>query len=287
MALTIKSTYKLNNGITIPVIALGVYLTGTKVTKQVVYDALEAGYRQVDTAEFYGNEKEVGQGIVQWLNDTGADRLEVFYTSKIFNHHQGYKAASKQIDVSLARVKELGYIDLMLVHSPLTSKEERLGTWKALQEAVKAGKIKSIGVSNYGVHHLQELYDWEGFEIAPVVNQMELNPWLMRTELDKFCQSKNIYLQAYSPLTRGAKFSDPTLVKIAEKYGKSPAQVLIRWSLQMGFIVLPKSEKKSRIVDNILVFDFELLEGDMKELSHPEAKEIFAGWGSDPADYRG
>lgn len=287
MALTVNSTYKLNNGAYIPVIALGVYKTATNVARKVVYDALNAGYRHFDTAEFYGNEKEVGQGIDQWLKDSGEKRELVFYTSKIYDNHQGYKEAAKQIDVSLNRVKSLGYIDLLLIHSPLTSKEERLGTWKALQEAVKAGKVKSIGVSNYAIHHLNELFEWEGLEILPVVNQIELSPWLMRDELDDFCKTKNIYLQAYCPLTRGVKFGDPTLVELSKKYNKTPAQILIRWSLQKGYIVLPKSENKQRLIENLQVFDFDILKEDIDALSHPEAKEIFAGWYQDPLEFTG
>lgn len=285
MALTVNSTFKLNNGNTIPVIALGVYKTSTNVAKQVVYDALEAGYRHFDSAEFYGNEREVGEGIAKWLKEKGEKRESVFYTTKIFNNHQGYQKAARQIDASLSEVKELGYIDLVLVHSPLTNRELRLGTWKALQEAVEAGKIKNIGVSNYGIHHVQELLEWEGLKIKPVVNQVELSPWLTRHELDEWSKKHDILLQAYCPLTRGIKFSDPVLVEVSEKYGKTPAQVLIRWSLQMGFNVLPKSEKKLRVIANLDVFDFEISEEDMNKLTHPEAKEIFSGWGVDPLEY--
>lgn len=287
MSLTARSTYKLNNGVSIPVIALGVYKTDTNVAKQVVYDALEAGYRHFDSAEIYGNEAEVGEGISKWLQDTGTKREEVFYTTKIHDADQGYEKALKQIDISLDRVKSLGYIDLILIHTPLTNKEKRLGTWKALQEAVKAGKVKSIGVSNFGIQHLKELFEWDGYEIEPVVDQVELSPWLPRRELHEFANAHNILLQAYSPLTRGEKFDDPTLVKIAKKYNKSPAQVLIRWSLQQGFNVLPKSENKKRLTQNLDVFDFELLDQDLAELTHPESLELFTGWYSDPVGYQG
>lgn len=287
MSLTAKSTYKLNNGVSIPVIALGVYKTGTNVARQVVYDALQAGYRHFDSAEIYGNEAEVGEGISKWLQDTGAKREEVFYTTKIYDSDQGYEKALKQIDVSLDRVKSLGYIDLILIHTPLTNKEKRLGTWKALQEAVKAGKVKSIGVSNFGIQHLKELFEWDGYEIEPVVDQVELSPWLTRSELHEFANANNILLQAYSPLTRGVKFNDPTLVKIAKKYNKSPAQILIRWSLQQGFNVLPKSENKQRLTQNLDVFDFELLDEDLAELTHPGSLEMFTGWYSDPVGFQG
>lgn len=286
MPLTPQSTYTLNNGVKIPVIALGVYKTENNVAKDVVYDALEAGYRHFDSAELYGNEAEVGEGIAKWLKDTGTDRSEIFYTTKIYDTHQGYEEAKKQIDVSLDRVKALGYIDLILIHSPLTSKKKRLGTWKALQEAVNEGKVKSIGVSNFGIHHLKELLSWEGLEIKPVTDQVELSPWLTREELDKYCKSEDILLQAYCPLTRCEKFGDATLVKLSEKYGKSPAQILIRWSLQKGFNVLPKSGNKKRLVQNLDVFDFEILGEDINALSQPGAKESFAGWAADPLEFK-
>lgn len=286
MSFQVKKTIKLNNGRTIPLIALGVYLTPKSITADVTYLALNAGYRHVDSAEWYENEKEVATGISQWLNDNkGTDRKEIFYTTKIFDNHHGYEKAKAAIDACLARVKNLGYIDLMLIHSPQTNKEKRLGTWKALQEAVADGKVKSIGVSNYGIHHLQELLLWKDLTIKPVVNQIELHPWMMRTEIVNFCRAHDIELEAYCPLARGHMLHDDILQAVAEKYNKTQAQILIRWSLQMGFIPLPKTTDKNRAIENILVYDFEILDADMDAISRPEAYERAGGW--DPVHYRG
>ncbi|KAJ9112054.1 hypothetical protein QFC19_000977 [Naganishia cerealis] len=250
-----NSKLTLNNGLKIPVIAMGVYMTPAGVASQVAYNALKVGYRHIDSAEFYKNEKEVGEGITK-----------------------------RAIDECLQKVKDLQYIDMVLIHSPQSNRTKRLETWKALQEAVKSGKIKSIGVSNYGVHHMKELLEWDGLEIKPVVNQVELNPWLMRTHIVDYAKANGIVMEAYSPLTRGKNFHDPTLVQLAKKYQKTPAQVLIRWSLQQGFVVLPKSEKKDRAVENINVFDFDILSQDMKLLSHPESSQRFTNW--DPTTYQ-
>lgn len=286
MSFPVKKTIKLNNGLTIPLIALGVYLTPKSITADVTYLALDAGYRHIDSAEWYENEKEVAIGITQWLKDNkGTERKDIFYTTKLFDNHQGYLRAKTAIDLCLARVKSLGYIDLMLIHSPQTNKEQRLGTWKALQEAVAEGKIKSIGVSNYGIHHLQELLLWKELKVKPVVNQIELHPWMMRTEIVNFCRAHDIELEAYCPLARGHMMQDVTLQEVAKKYKKTHAQILIRWSLQMGFIPLPKTTDKGRAVENFLVFDFEILDQDMEAISHPEAYERAGGW--DPVHYRG
>lgn len=278
------SSIKLNNGLVYPTIGLGVWLTSTNVATQVVYDSLCAGYRLVDSAEFYGNEKEVALGIARWIKEGKGKREDVLYTSKLWDNHHGYAEATRAINKCMARAKSIEYIDLMLIHLPQSDRELRLGTWKALQEAVDAGKIKSIGVSNYGNHHIQELLDWEGLTVKPVVNQIEVNPWFMRKELVEYCHSKDIVVEAYSPLTRGEKFDDPDLVALAKKYKKSPAQILIRWSLQQGHIVLPKTVTISRAVDNFDVYDFVILDEDVARLSHPNLRERFSAW--DPTDYR-
>ena len=284
-SLTKYSTYSLNNGAKIPVIAMGVYLTPPNVASQVAYNALSVGYRHLDSAQMYENEQEVGEGIVKWLKESSDRRREdVYYTTKILDSNHGYEKAKKAIEGSLERVKSLKYIDLMLIHSPQSNREKRLETWQAMQEAVENGQIKLIGVSNYGVHHLKELLEWDGLRIKPVVNQIELNPWLMRTKIVDYAKENNIILEAYSPLTQGKKLHDATLVELAEKDNKSPAQILIRWSLQQGFVVLPKSEKKERAIENLDVFDFSILDEDMKTLSHPESNEVLAIW--DPSTYQ-
>lgn len=286
MSFSVKERITLNNGVEIPLIALGVYLTPKEITADVTYLALNAGYRHFDSAEWYENEKEVADGISQWLADNkNAKRGDIFYTTKLFDNHQGYQKAKAAIDGCLAKVESLGYIDLILIHSPQTNKEKRLGTWKALQEAVVEGKVKSIGVSNYGIHHLQELLLWKDLTIKPVVNQIELHPWMMRTEIVNFCKAHDIELEAYCPLARGHMKHDEILNLMSTKYHKTHAQILIRWSLQQGFIPLPKTTDKNRAIENLLVFDFAILELDMEEISRPEAYERAGGW--DPVHYRG
>lgn len=277
----------LNDNNKIPVIALGVYLTPQNMTQSIVYHALKLGYRHIDCAQLYENEKECGKGIEQWINESPPlhKREKVFYVTKIFDSSHGYKEAKESLKKSFSKVEQLKYIDMVLIHSPQSNKEKRLGTWKALQEAVKEGYVKSIGVSNYGVAHLKELLSWEGLKIKPVVNQIELNPWLMRKEIVDFCKSNDIVLEAYSPLTQGRKLEDPQLIELSKKYKKSPAQILIRWSLQQGFVVLPKSSKKERAKENLNVFDFNIDADDMNMLSHPNSNEVFAIW--DPVNYEG
>lgn len=278
-------TYVLNNGKEIPKIGLGVYDIPQNKTAQITYEALNKGYTHFDTAEYYDNEEEVGEGIAKWLKQSPQNKREkVFYVTKVFSP-DGYNATKTTVEEMLAKVKDIDYIDLVLVHSPLSNKKNRLRTWEALQDAVFEGKVKSIGVSNYGIHHIQELLNWEGLKIKPVVNQIELHPWLMRTSLVEFCKKNEIILEAYCPLTHGMKLKDPTLLEISNKYKKSPAQILIKWSLQQGFVVLPKSSNIERLSENLNVFDFEITPKDIDILSHPDAYERFGDW--DPTNYTG
>lgn len=274
----------LNNGVKIPSFGLGVYLVENDFASADVYNALNIGYRLIDSAQIYKNEKSTADGIDKWLKEDPINnkREDVFYTTKIADANHGYEKATKSLNESLEKAAPLGYIDLVLIHSPQSDKERRLGTWKALQEFVEAGKIKSIGVSNYGIHHIKELLEWEGLKIKPVVNQVEINPWLMRKEIVAYCRENKIEVEAYSPLTRGHRFGEPILVKLAKKYNKDPAQILIRWSLQNGFIVLAKTIKLERLKSNFNVFDFQLSEDDVNELSHPDSYDHYC-W--DPVKY--
>lgn len=293
---------KLNNGLKIPQVGLGVYLASANTCSSIVTEALQIGYRHVDTAVFYRNEHEAASGILTFVNSKAAaagaadkpiTRKDCFFTTKIWESDHGYNACKKAIADEFAKVKELGYIDLLLIHSPnvyegtlAERRETRLGTWKAMQEAVDEGIVKSIGVSNYGVHHIEELLAWKDLKIVPAVNQVELHPWLQRKELVDFCRSKGIELEAYSPLTRGQKLRDPVdpqLVEYGKKYNKSPAQILIRWSIQMGFITLPKSVHKERLIENFDVFDFELSKQDMESLGDKDAYGI-TGWDPTTSD---
>jgi len=251
------SLYTLNNGLKIPVSGFGIYQTPPEEAANITYEALKAGYRHIDSAQAYQNEKEGAEGIAKFLKKyPNVKRSDIFFTTKIKNGNHGYEATSKVIKESLDKVSPyIEYIDLFLVHSPISDKEKRLGTWKALQEAVDSGKVKSIGVSNYGTHHLDELLSWEGLKYKPVINQLELHPWLPRKDLQIYAKKYDHLLEAYSPLTQAKKFNDPELIEIAGKYGKTPAQILLRWSYDQGFIPLAKTVHVERIAENYNVLD--------------------------------
>lgn len=278
MSFKTNSLVKLNSGHSIPRIGFGVFQTEPSEATDSVFVALEAGYRHIDSAKIYNNERDSVEGILRFLEKPGqtVKREDIFYTTKIWNDDQGYEKGLAGIDEALDKLsgyskegqkdRNLGYIDLILIHNPITSREKRLGTWKALQEGLKTGKIKSICVSNYGIPYLEELFNWEGQTITPAVNQIELHPWIQRRELVKYLRDKNIVPVAYSPLTRGKRFDDPKLVELAKRYNKSPAQILVKWSLQAGFVPLVKSVHPQRIKDNIDVDDFELSAEDFDKL---------------------
>ncbi|CBF83986.1 aldo/keto reductase [Aspergillus nidulans FGSC A4] len=261
--LSLKSTQKLLSGYEIPILGYGVYQTPTNVAENVTVEALKLGYRHIDSAAAYKNEKEVTAAIAK----AGLSRSQVFLTTKIPPRANGYEAAKKSIEDSLKQANT-EYFDLILIHAPYGGKEGRLGTWKALVEAQKAGKTRSIGVSNFGVHHLEELqmYISSGGGGQIDVGQYELHPWLARPDIVDWLRKHGAVVQAYCPIVRNQRGDEPVLKELGKKYGKSAAQVLIRWSLQKGFVPLPKSVTPSRIKENAEVFDFELTEEDMAKL---------------------
>jgi diketogulonate reductase-like aldo/keto reductase len=213
-------------------------------------------------------------------------REDIFYTTKIWHEDQGYENAKQAIELSLKKAKAIGYIDLFLIHSPMTNRQLRLETWKALQEAVESGAVKSIGVSNYSERHLDELLSWEGLKIKPVVNQVELHPWMPRINLVQYCKDRGILMEAYAPITRGKKFNDPILQQVATKHGYTPAEVLIRWSFDRGFIVLVKTSNVDRLKGNFDVLDHvKLDEEDHNLLNFPGSHEKCVVW--DPTTYEG
>ncbi|GMM56141.1 hypothetical protein DAKH74_027570 [Maudiozyma humilis] len=277
----------LNNGATIPELALGLWETTNAECSRVVEDALDVGYRHFDSAQHYGNEKGASEGIAKWLSEDPANRRreDIFYTTKITEVNHGYEKAKASIKESLKKAESIKYIDLVLIHSPMSNREKRLETWKALQEAVNEGTVKSIGVSNYAIPHLKELLEWEGLTIKPVINQVEINPWLTRKEIVDFCHAHGMEVEAYCPLTRCKKFDDPIVVKLSKTYGKTPAQILIKWSLQKGFIALPKTTHKERMASNLDVYDFTISSEDMNELTHDSEYQVICDW--DPTVYRG
>jgi methylglyoxal/glyoxal reductase len=258
MLLTLKSSAKLNNGVEIPYLGLGVYQSPPgEITLRAVRYALKIGYRQIDTAELYGNEKDVGRA----LRESGIRREDVFITTKVWNSHQGYDSTLYACEGSLGRLG-LSYVDLYLIHWPVQGLGDE--TWRAMIKLLHQGKARAIGVSNYSIRELNELL--EKSDIVPAVNQVEFHPFLYQEELLRFCKNNNIQLEAYSPLTRGKRLNHPKILELAKKYNKTPAQILIRWSLQHNVIVIPKSIHEARIKENSQVFDFQLEPKDMKLL---------------------
>ncbi|OGU14300.1 MAG: glyoxal reductase [Ignavibacteria bacterium GWB2_35_12] len=269
----INTSIELNNGINIPLLGLGTYLTkaGNETLNAVRY-ALDIGYRHIDTAALYANEKDVGIAVKQ----SKLAREEIFITTKVWNSEHGFNKTIKAFDESLRKL-DSDYIDLYLVHWPVP--ELRGDTWKALEKIYSEGKAKSIGVSNYTIHHLDELL--KSCKIIPSVNQVELSPFLQQPELMQYCKEKGIIVEAYSPLTRGKKFNDKRLKDLANKYSKTSAQIMIRWALQYDTVVLPKSARPERIKENADVFDFEISDEDMEYMkSFDEGFRI--AW--DPSD---
>jgi diketogulonate reductase-like aldo/keto reductase len=266
---------RMNNGVEIPQVGLGVWQAARgEVTQAAVRAALELGYRHIDTARVYGNEMDVGAAV----RASGVPRDQVFITTKLWNDDQGYEATLRAFEQS---VKRLGVevIDLYLLHWPVAGK--RLDSWQALEELYAQKRVRAIGVSNFLAPHLKELLDH--CEVKPQVNQIELTPFLQRSDTISFCKQHEIVVESYSPLTRGQKFGDPTLQRLALKLGRSPAQLLLRWGVQKGFVVLPKSVTPARIAENGALFDFTLDEADMQALDALE-QNLTTGW--DPAGQR-
>ncbi|MGX7060209.1 aldo/keto reductase [Vagococcus humatus] len=258
----VESDYVLSNGKTIPSIGFGTWQAENEVAKEAVKTAILSGYRHIDTAAAYKNEAGVGAGIIA----SGVSRDELFVTSKLWNTEHSYKQAQAAIDTSLSEL-QLDYLDLYLIHWPNPIgyrdhwQEANLESWRAMEEAVLAGKIKSIGVSNFYPHHLDALLPH--VKIRPVVNQIFLNPSDRQQAVVYYNQQHNLITEAYSPLGTGKMFTIKELQELATKYQRSVAQVVLRWSLQKGYLPLPKSVTTSRIKENLEVFDFELSAADM------------------------
>jgi len=238
-----------------PRLGLGVYnIPSSDVGVKLIMYALKVGYRHIDTASIYNNELEVGKAI----EASGLNRDDLFITTKLWPFY-GTQDYVQAFEESLTRLG-LDYIDLYLIHAPPQHNYRKIA-WKTMEDLLKTGKSRAIGVSNYGISHLEELFDYA--DIYPSVNQIELSPYLQRKDLVQFCKNNDIALTAYSPITRGLKLTDPKLREMALKYCKTPAQLLIRWSLQNDFIVIPKSSRPERVKENFSVTDFKIEEEDM------------------------
>jgi 2,5-diketo-D-gluconate reductase A len=248
---------RLDDGVSMPQLGFGVWRVSADDTEQVVARALEVGYRSIDTAAMYGNEAGVGRAVRQ----SGVARDEIFVTSKLWNDTHGYDAALKAFDESQRRLG-LDRVDLYLVHWPVPSQDLYVETFRALTELVEEGRLGAAGVSNFEPGHLRRVMDEAG--ATPAVNQVELHPYLQQADLRAFHAEHGIATEAWRPLANGGELlSDRTVVGLADKYGKTPAQVVLRWHLQLGNIVIPKSATPSRIAENFEVFDFELADDDM------------------------
>ncbi|KAL2682786.1 hypothetical protein Neosp_007241 [[Neocosmospora] mangrovei] len=271
--LALNSTRKLNSGYEIPVLGFGVYQTPLEQATDVCKKALEIGYRHIDSASAYRNQGESAASI----SASGIPRSEIFFTTKIPTRKLplGYENAHTLVNTALEETK-LDYLDLVLIHAPYGGPDARKGAWKALVECVEAGKVRSLGISNYGVHHLDELEAYikeleaergEGKGGVISVGQWELHPWLTRPDIVKWCQDRNIAIEAYCPIVRGERFGEPKIKALAEKYGKTEAQILLRWSLQRGLVPLVKSVTPSRILENTQLFDFELTAEEVEDVA--------------------
>jgi diketogulonate reductase-like aldo/keto reductase len=258
MPFTLKSTVKLNNGVSMPLLGLGVYLMRPgKETYEAVKAALEIGYRLVDTASFYGNEEDVGRAV----RDSAVPREEVFITTKLWNDDHGYDSVLRAFDASLKRLG-LGSIDLYLIHFPVPNLRDE--SWRALEKILAGGRARAIGLSNYTERHLKDLLSQAS--VVPAVNQVEFSPFLYQRDLLEFCRKQRIQLEAYAPLTAGRRLDNPRITAIAKKHGRTNAQVLLRWAIQHEVVVIPKSTHADRIAENAQVFDFELTSEEVSAL---------------------
>ena len=267
MLKSLADCYTLSNGVKIPCIGYGTFKTpnGAAVVDSVV-NAIRAGYRHIDTAHRYDNEEGVGEGI----RKSGIPREEIFVTSKLGNHHHGYKETLEAFDLSLKKLG-LDYLDLYLIHWPAplvcrdVYKQKNAETWRAMEELYRAGKVRAIGLSNFWQNHIEALL--ETAEVRPMVNQLEIHPQFPHQELLDYCAEQQIQVESWGPLIQGKAFQYPVLKEVGEKHGKTVAQVCVRWALEKGVLPLPKSNHYERMVENADVFDFSLDEEDMKKIS--------------------
>lgn len=264
---TIKDTFTLTNGVKIPVMALGTWEAKKEQCYQAVLDALEMGYRHIDTAAIYGNEEEVGQAI----RDSGINREELFITTKLWNDAHSYDKAIEAFNTSLDKLG-LTYVDLYLIHwpNPVEYRDDwanaNAQAWKAMEKLYHDGKIKAIGVSNFNIEHLNTLF--ETANIKPMVNQIRICPGDTKEQLVEWCKNNGILIEAYSPFARGEVFGNKVLKELATKHQKTEAQIVLRWVFERGYVSLPKSVHKSRLEENMKIFDFTLSNHELKEIDN-------------------
>ena len=251
---------KLNNGVEIPQLGFGVFQIKPQETRAATLEALKAGYRHIDTAEMYGNEREVAEAV----RDFGIDRAGVFVTSKLNNGFHAHDKALAAFDRSLKAMR-FDYLDLFLIHWPLPAVGDFVETWKTLEEIFHSGRARAIGVSNFQPHHLDRLI--RESTVTPAINQIEIHPYLTQEDVRAFDKDHGIATEAWSPLAKGQVLDDPAVARIAQRLGRTPAQITLRWHIQRGDIVFPKSVTPTRIAENLALFDFELADDDIRAIS--------------------
>lgn len=270
---SISDCTMLSNGVKMPWLGLGVWqVDDGREVMHSVDAAIKAGYRSIDTAAVYGNETGVGEAI----KESGIPRGEIFITTKLWNADQGYESALRAFESSMRKLG-LEYLDLYLIHWPVRGKY--ISSWKALEKLYKDGYVRAIGVSNFHVHHLKDILN--DCEVRPMVDQVEFHPLLLQQELRSFCKDNGIQFEAWSPLMQG-RLNDAVLSRLAGKYGKSPAQIVLRWDLQHGVVTIPKSVHENRIKENAGIFDFELSQDDMNKIDGLNMNRRF---GPDPDNF--
>lgn len=266
---------QLSDGQRIPQLGLGVWQASQDQARAAVRFALEEGYRHVDTAAIYGNEEGVGQG----MRESGIPREQVFLTTKVWNDAQGFETTKQALDASLGRL-QVDYVDLLLIHWPAPSRDLYVDTWKAMIDLQRQGKVRSIGVSNFNQDHLERLISETG--VKPVLNQIELHPFLQQEEMRQHHQELKVHTQSWSPLGQGSALDHPAVLDLARKHSKTAAQIIVRWHLELGLIVIPKSVTPSRIRENFNVLDFKLDALDIAILTVLNADKRL---GPDPASF--
>lgn len=265
----------LYNGVKMPIVGYGVYQVSKEECERCVLDALAVGYRSIDTAQSYFNEEQVGNAIVK----SGIPREDIFLTTKVWIEHYGYEEAKKSVLESMRKLRT-DYLDLVLLHQPFS---DYYGAYRALEELYDEGKLRAIGVSNFYPDRLVEIASFS--RVKPMVNQVETHPFHQQAEAKKWMDKYGIQAEAWAPFGegRGGLFENPVLVQIAEKYGKTTAQIILRWHIQRGVVVIPKSTHKTRMVENLNVFDFELEQADMNRISALDKKQSAFFSHNDPA----
>jgi 2,5-diketo-D-gluconate reductase A len=264
--LTPAPRLSLDDGATVPQLGYGTYKVPSSDAARLCLEAIDVGYRRLDTAALYGNEEGVGRAV----RDAPVPREELFVTSKVWKDDNGYDPTLHAFDRSMARLG-LGVLDLYLIHWPVPSTDRYVDSWRALIRLQEEGRVRSIGVSNFHEHHIQRLIDETG--VAPVVNQVELHPWLPQTGLREFDESRDIRTEAWSPLARGRVLGTPLLDDLADKHGRTPAQIVLRWHIELGNLVIPKASSPERIRENLDVFDFALDPDDVVAIATLESGE--------------